>query len=146
MENYIITNKTIAIAKNDNQTIIYDVDKVRIINKSFKKIINDNCIYYGSTLDGRKKYIEKLLNIKYKVPILISERKKLIFIPINSFRSKESLLINYNKIKNYVEITNKLFLTCINNQEFDLNISKYSLDKLLVNAIKIVNILNWQKY
>jgi len=55
VENYIINNKTIAILKNNNKTIIYDVDNIRVINKNIKRILDENCSFYGSSLSGRKK-------------------------------------------------------------------------------------------
>ena len=143
MENYIINNKTIAILKKNNKTIIFDVEKKRIINKNIKKVLNYNCNFYGSSLNGRKKCAENLLNIHYKIPIIID--KNIILIQLNSLRSEECLFIVMNKIIDYKYINKKLEILCINSQIFNTNISKESFEKMIINSIKLENNLKWRK-
>ena len=143
MENYIINNKTTAILKKNNKTIIYDVDKMRVVNKSIKKIIDENCSFYGSSMDGRKKSAKNLLKIQYKVPILLKEN--VILLQINSIRNKECLFLVLNKIIDYKIESQRLKILCINNLIFRENISKNSFEKILLNGIKLNNILKWQK-
>ena len=45
MKNYLLTSSTIAVLKSDKKTIIIDVDKIRVINKNIKKVIEDNCLW-----------------------------------------------------------------------------------------------------
>ncbi len=144
MENYIINENTVAILKKYNEIIIYNVDKEEVFNTKIKKIINTSCLVYGSNLLGRKEYAKKYLNIKYKVPIIISENKNIILLQINNFRDEECLCIVGNKILNYQEKDNKLIIKCINNQEFSTNISKYSFEKILLNYLKLNNYINYQ--
>ena len=143
MENYIINNKTVAIRKKNKKTIIYDVDNIRVINKNIKKVLEHNCNIYGSDLSGRKKSAKSLLNIYYKVPIIIN--KNLILIQINNIRNDECLFLVLNKIVDYNYYDNLLRVFCVNNIKFNIKISKNSFDKLLINAIKLNNILKWQK-
>ena len=143
MENYIINNKTIAILKNKNKTIIFDVEKTRIINKNIKKVLDYNCNFYGSSLNGRKKCAKNLLNIHYKIPIIID--KNIILIQLNALRSDECLFIVLNKIIDYKYINKKLKILCINSQIFNTNISKQSFEKMIINSIKLENNLKWRK-
>lgn len=143
MENYIINNKTIAILKKNNQTIIFDVEKVRIINKNIKKILDYNCNFYGSSLVGRKKSAEKLLNIHYKIPLIIDNN--IILLQLNGIKEKECLFIVLNKIIDYKYMNKNLKILCVNNQIFNNKISKNSFEKMLVNSIKLNNILKWRK-
>jgi len=143
VENYIINNKTIAILKNNNKTIIYDVDNIRVINKNIKRILDENCSFYGSSLSGRKKSAKNILNIHYKVPVVVKE--DVILLQVNNIRNKECLFLVLNKIVDYKLENQKLKIICINKQVFLINISKNSFEKMLINSIKLNNILKWQK-
>ena len=145
MENYLITKDTIAILKKDKQTIIYDVENYRVINKNIKTVLNLNCNFYGSTLIGRKKSAENILDIKYKVPIVLDEASDITLLQLSSLRKEETILLVLNKIVSYQEVLNKLVIKCINNQVFEVNISKNCFEKLLLNSFKLNNVLKWRK-
>ena len=135
MENYLINENTIAVQKRSKQTIIYDVENIRVINKNIRSILNLNCNFYGSSLLGRLKSASKILNIKYKIPIIINENN-VILLPIKSLRHEDTLLLVSNKIIKYEEQDAKLKVYTINNQEFILNISKNSFEKMLLKNVK----------
>ena len=137
MNNYIITEKTVALRKLDKKTIIYDVDKIRVINKNIKTILNNNCNFYGSTLNGRIKSSQNILNIKYRVPIVINE--SITLLPLNSIRNNNTLLIVASKVIDYEEHSNLLKINCNNKQIFYTKLSKYSFEKLLLNNLKLNN-------
>lgn len=143
MENYIINNNTVALLKKKNKTIIYDVNKIRVINKNIKNILDYNCNYYGSSFLGRKKCAEKILKIHYKIPLVIN--KNIILLQLNGLKSEECYFIVYNKIINYKYIDNNLKIICINNREFYNKISINSFEKMLINSLKLNNTLNWRK-
>lgn len=142
MENYIISNNTIAILKKNNKTYIYNVENIRVINKNIKKILELNCYFYGNDLNLVKKYAKKLLNISYKIPIIIN--KDVILIQINNIRNNNCIFINVNKIIEYKYINNLLEINCYN-QKFQINISKYSFEKLLIKSFILNNLINYKK-
>ena len=143
MENYIINNKTVAILKKNNQTIIYNVDNIVVINKKVNKILKDNCLLYGCSMDGRKKSAQRILKKSYKLPLMINDN--ITLLQLNSLRKNECLFIVLNKIVDYEFNKLKLKIICVNNNIFSTNISKYSFENLMLNAIKLNNHLNWQK-
>lgn len=145
MENYLISNKTIAVIKNKRKTIIINVDKVVVINKSVKNILEYNCNYYGSSFDGRIKCAKDILNIKYKIPIVIDDKNNIVLISLNSPRNSSNVYLVTNKILNYEIINNNLRVFCLNNVNFKIKLSKNVFEKLLLNSIKIINTLNWRK-
>ena len=140
MSNFIINNDIVALMKNNNKTILINVDNYQVINKNIKKIIDLNCLLHGSSLEGRIKYVKSLIGNIYKCPVYINS--DIILVPINSVRSKECLFINYNKILNYKLKKNYLILRCVGNNFFKIDSSKYSLERLIINAIKINNNIN----
>ena len=145
MNNYLITKATIGLKKINNKTIIYDDNQTKIINKNIKTILEYNCNYYGSSFYGRRKSSQIILDKKYKVPIMLEEKNNLVLIFINSIRKKECMILNVNKIINFFEENNQLKIICWNNYIFKENISKLSFEKLIVNSIKLSNILNYHK-
>ena len=147
MKNYIINNGTIAILKKGKITIVYDVENMKVINKTTRQLIKENCLFYGSSMEGRINSAKNILNIKYKVPIIISE-DNLTLIPLNGVRNKECLFLVANKIVDY-EIDNtrdkELIIRCAKDITFNVKISKYTFDKMLLNTIKLNNYLKWLK-
>ena len=146
MKDYIIRDNTIALLKKENTTIIYDVENIKVINKNIKTILEENCLFHGCSMKGRIKSISKIINVKYKVPLLISEAENIVLLQLNAIRDKECLFIVANKIINYVEENDYLKIICIDNQEFNVKISKYSFEKMLINTIKLNNYLKWSKF
>ena len=98
MKNYLIDNDTIALLKKRDKTIIYTLDDQKIFNTNYKFILEYNCNYYGSSLDGRKKCAKSILNVKYRVPIIVDELHNIILLQLNSSRDKECLFLVANKI------------------------------------------------
>lgn len=145
MEKYLVSNKTIAVIKNKKKTIIINVDKVVVINKSIKNILEFNCNYYGSSLDGRIKCAKDILNIKYKIPIVIDDKNNIVLVSLNSPRNSSNVYLVTNKILNYEIVNNYLRVFCLNNINFRVKLSKNVFEKLLLNSIKIINTLNWRK-
>lgn len=145
MEKYLVNNKTIALVKINKKTLIIDVNKVEVLNKSINKIINDSCNYYGSSLKGRKISAQNILNLKYKVPIVIDDKNNIIIIQLNSPRNRVSLYLVTNKVINYEFNQNKLKILCSHNIIFNVKISKNTFEKLLINSLQLNNVLNWRK-
>ncbi len=145
MEKYLITKDTIGLLKKGNKTIIYNVNKIEVINKNINYILEYNCKYYGSTFLGRKKFAQNVLNIKYKVPIIIDDDNNIILLQLNSLRKDECLLLIFNKVLNYEQKNYYLLINCLNKYSFRTLISLNSFENLIFNAIKIKGILNYRK-
>ncbi len=145
MKNYLIDNDTVALLKKRDKTIIYTLDDLKIFNTNYKFILEYNCNYYGSSLDGRKKSAKSILNVKYRVPIIVDESHNIILLQLNSSRDKECLFLVANKILDMEEENNQLKITCINKQEFYVNLSKKSLEKMLLQSFKLNNTLKSRK-
>lgn len=145
MEKYLVTNKTIALLKMGKKSCIINVENIEVINKSIKYILEYNCNYYGSSLDGRIKSAKDILNVKYKVPIIIDENNNLFLIPISSVRSDINLYLVPNKILNYEIINEKLVIYSLNNIKITVNLSKNILENSLLKVFQLNNILKWRK-
>ncbi|MGM9927221.1 MAG: competence protein ComK [Bacillus sp. (in: firmicutes)] len=69
----------------------YVIEKERklIVRKKTKEVINDSCMYYGTSLDGNQRGTSIVTNYQKKVPIFICESLGLLVFPTAS-PSKES--------------------------------------------------------
>ena len=143
MENYIFNKNTIAVLKSKKKTVIIDVDNIRVINKNINKIINNNCLLYGSSLNGRKEYARVILNKTYKLPIFINDN--IMLLQINSIRDKNCLFIVLNKFINYKIINNNLLIELANYNYLLSNLSANSFEKIIINGIKINNKIKSKK-
>ena len=140
---YILTNDTIALLKSNNKTIIYSVDNYKVINKNIKRIINDNCLINGSSINGRLDAAKRILNKSYKLPLKINDN--IILLQLNSLRSNDCLFLILNKIISYEYTNSYLKIICVNNNVFYNKISKNSFEKIIANAVRLNNYLNWKK-
>lgn len=143
MQNYIFNNGIIAVIKSNKKTIIIDVDNIKVINKNIRFVISINCLINGSTIDGRKNATKRILNINYKIPIYI--RDNIILLQLKSIRNNCSMYISLNNIIDYKYKNNRLLIKCINNYIFTINISKYNFEKLIINGLKLNNVLKTKK-
>ncbi len=119
---YIINKNTIFMEFNGESTVIYE-DSKKVFFKGDKEndILNDSCIYYGSTLKGRIVSCKRLINTNYKVPILISEKNNLLFFYIKD--NDNVYWFNFLSIKSYHKVENKILVIFNNGQRLLLNVS-----------------------
>lgn len=97
---YEFNKGTLAIIPNgeESSTIYEDFNQYDVDKDPFK-IMEDSCIYYGSTYNGRKDSSKYLLGAEYKVPILVDELNNIIALPTTSPFSKDCIWLSLTRIK-----------------------------------------------
>lgn len=143
MNKYIINNNTLVLMDNGNNTTkIIEKYVVLIINENIFNIIDESCKYYGSSYKGRCKSTEYLMGIKIKVPIIISESKKIIFFPTMSLKNKNCIWFNLNSIDKYFSTTDLLLnVKLINGSNITINCSNYIFNNQYLKALRLKSIL-----
>ena len=105
-------------------------------------IIDESCKYYGSSYKGRCKSTEYLMGIKKKVPIIISESKKIIFFPTMALKNKNCIWFNLNSIDKYFSTTDLLLnVKLINGSNITINCSNYVFNNQYLKALRLKSIL-----
>ena len=137
MDKYIINENTLALLKVDN--------KVKVVEKYIEFYIegslNTIIIYYGSTFLGRMHSAKSLLGISTKLPIIISEKKELIFFPTNSYKNLNCVWINYIEVDKYYSINSKeLIITFLNKKSLIIPVSNNIFTKQLFKASRLETI------
>lgn len=136
MKEYEINESTMFIKPNGKgQSIICEEESEYEINKSPNKIIKDNCSFYGSSYIGRCEGTKSLTGIKSKFPIIIEESRKIIFFPTSSIRTKESIWLALNQIKDIQKDNKFSKIVFKNNSKIKLPISYYSLKNQYCRAV-----------
>lgn len=80
MKEYMINSKTLAIIPYlDKKSRVLEVDNYWVINRKPNIIMNHNCMFNGSSMEGRVESTILLTGYTYKSPIMVREDGFLIF-------------------------------------------------------------------
>ena len=146
MKDYEINEDTLAIIpKEYKKTIVYEKNNKYVIEENVNKIMEDSCLYFGSTLKGRQIGSTSLLNITHKVPILIEETSEIIFFPTSSPRLKECSWISLNNIKSYDRDKNGSKITFNDGSIVNLPISYGMLNNQILRSSRLQYMINQRK-
>ena len=125
----------ILIGLNENSTKIITVDKDLVINSSCKKIVDNSCKYFGSSLVDRIKMTTRLVKFNSKTPILIEESRNIIFFPLRSTRENNNIWISFNNLDKYIKNGSKTILIFKNSREITVDFSYYIVDNQVTRCI-----------
>ena len=141
MNKYIINESTLVLFSLGNKTQVYEKYTNYIVDKELLTIINESCMYYGSSFKGRCEATEYLIGIKYKCPIIISEKHNIIFFPTTSFKCNDCVWLNYKAIdKYYFNDKSELIVHLINKKTIELNISNNVLSNQILKSSRLESI------
>lgn len=146
-EYYTINTDTLAIIPiNKRKTKIYENDNVFVINCNAKKIIADNCEYFGSSYEGRKKGTMELIGVTHKAPIIIEDSNNLIFFPTSSPRLNDCGWISLNNIDSYQPYDGKDSLIMFqNNLKLQVTVSNKVIDNQVLRATRLESVVRQRK-
>lgn len=143
---YYVNKATCVIMPIDKNTSkVIEIDNSFIVNKSIKSIIDESCKYFGSSYQGRFEGSKKILNMNYKLPIVIEELNNLIFFPTSSPRFDDCIWISLNNIISYSKNNDFSSIKFIGDNNYDLNISYYSLENQIFRATLLDSLLRKRK-
>jgi len=123
------------ISESGVKTIVYEVNQIYEIDETPKNIIRENCLEYGSTLEGRKEHSRVLTNSRSKLPIIVKEDEKMIIFPIKSMRKCSCGWVNSRNRKYLNALKDGKFLVKSYHDDIvDLNVSKEVLDNQVLRS------------
>ena len=143
MKNYEINVETLLIVPyQKGKSKVYEYDRNFIVNCISGNIIRDSCLYFGSSIDGRREAIKDILGVDMKVPILIEDSKNIIFFPVTSCINTNSIWISYQNLVKYSKINE--FSTVLyfhNNQKVIIDVKYNLIDNQIIRCIKLESLL-----
>ena len=144
---YEINKGTLAVVPNaEIGSLVYEDDERYVINQTPFSIMEDSCMYFGSTYEGRKQGAKKILNAEYKIPIVVEDSNNLIVFPTTSPYSDDCCWISLKRVKNIEKIdANNTKIIFDNNKEIIIDCSFRSLENQISRASRLDIILRNHK-
>ena len=87
--------------KKEMTVLLKEHGKYCIVKKPVLSLLEEACLFYGSTLQGRTIAAKKILQIHQKVPILVSEKKETLWFPTVSATRDDCIWIHANEVVSY---------------------------------------------
>lgn len=123
------------LTNDSDSTNIVKIRNELIVNETINKIINQTCLKFLTTLDGRIEAIKQVYKISKFVPIYINEG--LILQPIYSIKSWKQIYINICNISKINKVNDHVVITFINEKTILLEISYERMKRYLKRCLKI---------
>lgn len=144
-EYYINADTLLVVPLGKNKTKIYDINGIYIVKKTVFEVVDISCQYYGSSYLGRYVGAKKLLDMDYKLPIIVDEVKEIVIFPTCSPKSLDCCWICVNNIDNYEKSKKNSKIKFINNSIFEFKISINSLENQIMRATMLLMRLKKRK-
>lgn len=142
LDSYFINRATCAIIPIDKEVSeVYELNDSYIVDKSVKEIIDESCKYFGCSYKGRYEGSKKVLNMNYKLPIVVEEFHNLIFFPTSSPRFHECIWLSLNNISTYERQDKETKIIFNSEREMILDISYYSVENQIFRATMLESLL-----
>ena len=125
----------ILIGLDDLSTKVVTTDNEFIIKESCKKIMDNSCRFFGSSLTDRIKATNRLVNMASKTPIIVEETRNIIFFPLKSTREKNNIWVSFNNLDTYTKDDNKTVLIFKNGKQIILYFSYYIIDNQVTRSL-----------
>lgn len=146
VEEYFISEDTlILIPAGKNKTKIYDINGNLTIKKSVFDIVNESCLYYGSSYGGRCIGAKNMLEMDYKLPIIVDDVKEVIIFPTCSPKLDKCIWICLNNVENYEKNKKNSIVKFINNISCEVDISINTLENQILRATLLMMKLKKRK-
>lgn len=144
LDEYIINCETLLILPFDyNKSIVHEIDNSYIVNKKTFDIINDSCLFFGNTFNGKCLGTTNLIDCKIKVPIIVEDSKCLIFFPSNSYKNFKCVWVSYNNMLKYSKYDTKSTMIYFkNNKNIIVEVKFNIIDNQVIRCIKLESIIN----
>jgi len=146
IEEYYINEDTLLLVPcGKTRTKIYDITGIYYMKKSVFEIVEESCQYYGSSYGGRYIGAKKLLEMEYKLPIIVDEVKEVVIFPTCSPRQKDCMWICLNNIENYERFKKNSIIKFTNDFNYEINISFNCLENQILRATLLMSKLKKRK-
>ena len=136
---YEINKGTLAIMPNENESsLVYEDEDRFLIEQSPFQIMEESCMYFGSTYEGRKESARSILGAEYKVPVIVEDTDNLIVFPTTSPKSDDCIWISLKRVKNFERIDNSNTKVIFdNNKEIIVPVSYRTLENQISRASRL---------
>ena len=125
------------ISLNDIKNKVITMDDEFVLDIDSKKIIDNSCKFFGSSLNDRVNMTKRLINIKSKSPIIIEESRDIIFFPLKSIREKCNIWVSFNNLEKFVKSGDKTIFYFKGNKQVEIDFSYYIIDNQVTRSLML---------
>ncbi len=142
LDSYEINKDTCAVINlNDDLSKIIEQGNDYVLPKRTYEVMEDSCVYYGSTFDGRVKGTKMMLGSNYKLPIIIEESNDIIFFPTKGPDNEKCSWISLNNVLKYEPYEGYTKVTFTEGKTLVLKITYRSFELQLLRATRLQSLL-----
>lgn len=127
--------------KNYYQTNIVEKDKEYSVSQLAYEIMDNVCLYYGSSYEGREKGSKNALGDSYKLPIIVNNSNHLIFFPTKSKKNHDCSWISLHAIDHFESKGKRSIVYLKNGKNLVVSVSYSSLKTQIMKASRLETIL-----
>lgn len=144
--NYEINKETLAIIPiEETKSKVVELNSEYIVNTTPYKIMENSCMYFGSSIKGRLDGSKGILGSVYKPPILVEESRNIVFFPTMSPQLANNCWISLNNIKDYKNDGFSTIINFDNNKQIKLDIPFLSIENQILRATRLQSIYRKRK-
>lgn len=144
-EYYINEDTLILVPNTKGKTKIYDKEGVYNVNSNIMDVVEKSCNYYGSSYNGRCTGSKTILNMNYKLPIIVDSVKEVILIPTSSPNNNNCNWLCLNNIEDYYKKGNKIVIEFTNKITYELENSYYIVENQILRGTLLLTKLRKRK-
>lgn len=128
---FIITKATKAIIAKDSayfrSLILEGAHEQHSLHRP-EQILDNSCLIYGSSLDGRRTAAKNTLKIRSKIPVSVIPEKGVYMLPTSSTKNKDCVWFSYYHIDSYEQRDSKTYVAFTDGSGLYVNTSTSSFD------------------
>ena len=125
------------IGIDESKTKVVTLDDEFIVDIDSKKIMDNSCKFFGSSLSDRVNMTKRLVGIKSKSPIIVEDSRNIIFFPLKSVRDKCNIWISFNNLEKYVKNGDRTAFVFKNNKRVVIDFSYYIIDNQVTRSLML---------
>lgn len=144
-EYYVNLDTLLLVPVSKSKTKIFDIAGTNYIKKPIFNVVDESCQYYGSSYGGRYTGAKRMLEMNYKLPIIMDEVKEVILFPTCSPRKDYCFWICLNNIESYEKSKNGTIIKFTNGFTYEVNVSELSLENQILRATLLMMKLKKRK-
>jgi competence protein ComK len=134
LKSYEIHTNTMALLPYHNEegrpmTEVWEEEQNLYVEKPPLKVLNESCIYLGSTYEGQREAVRRAMGFSSLAPIMISAQLGIFFFPVESPKNSSCIWLSQSHVQRIeakeTELSRVIFS---NGSHILIPQSKYSLE------------------
>lgn len=119
------------------ETLIYGVTEVNRVKGSPIELLEEACLYYGSSVQGRIEAAKGFLGPHRKTPVLMDWNADTVFFPTIAKESKECIWINFQHVLEVEPLKAGAKVYFTKGHSLELTVSKHTVLKQKQRSVEL---------